>query len=522
MSIFKYGKRSLFYVTILLSVITSVSGIFTAYVTGQFINIATHGTFESLVKNIILAALGTTIFFILKMLFVISKNSLILSCNLNVKKKAFGNLLQSTDDHSSSSDISFLTNDLKLLETKGFVNEIAILQNIFIFIFAISYGFYLDVWTTVAFFIASCTPVIVSRFFSNKIKKSSQEWSSYNGSYVSKLNDYIKGRDTIINYNAENEVKKGFINQSQLLEGSLRSMNNTVNSTNEVTGLVANLFLLSLSFGFGIYQVLNHHLLLGSFIAIVQVSNYLINPLLVIVNANNERKTTENILTKIEQQSATTQNNHSVNIEKIEIINAGIIVNNKKLFSSLNMTVLKGEKVLIMAPSGFGKSTLLKAIGGFINFSEGKYLINGQQSNPQKLKTSVSFIKQDPFIFDDTILFNITMGNTYTSEEIEKAIQESALSNIVKEKGLDYYVGENGKNLSGGQLQRIEIARGLLANRGVILADEISSALDNETSEIIYNNMFNSEVTLIDVSHKVTENQFKKYTQIYHLDELLA
>ena len=85
---------------------------------------------------------------------------------------------------------------------------------------------------------------------------------------------------------------------------------------------------------------------------------------------------------------------------------------------------------------------------------------------------------------------------------------------------MNYEVGENGKNLSGGQLQRIEIARGLLAKREIILADEISSALDNETSYKINQMLLKSNVTLIEVSHKVSEEQNEQYQQIINLSQL--
>jgi len=128
-------------------------------------------------------------------------------------------------------------------------------------------------------------------------------------------------------------------------------------------------------------------------------------------------------------------------------------------------------------------------------------------------------IKQDPFIFDDTILFNITMGNIYNENLIEKAVECSKATEFIYEKGFDYMVGEGGENLSGGQLQRIEIARGLIANRDIILADEITSALDSKTSAHISNFLLNSDKTIIEISHKVSEEQLKLYDQIIYLDK---
>lgn len=177
MNIFKYGNKKWFYLTIILSLFSALSGIFTAYVTGEFINIATHGTRYQLWMNIFVSFVGLSFLFLLNLLFVYVKNNLILSCNLAIKQKAFSKFLTATDDSSISEEVSLLTNDLKQVETKGFLNEIAILQNALIFIFAISYGFYLSIEMTVIFFISSCTPLIISKLFSSSIQNSSKNWS---------------------------------------------------------------------------------------------------------------------------------------------------------------------------------------------------------------------------------------------------------------------------------------------------------------------------------------------------------
>jgi len=99
-------------------------------------------------------------------------------------------------------------------------------------------------------------------------------------------------------------------------------------------------------------------------------------------------------------------------------------------------------------------------------------------------------------------------------------LEQSELSEFIKEKGLDYQVGENGKNLSGGQKQRLAIARALLSNREVIIADEVTSALDKETSTKISEMLLLNHQTLIEVSHKTTPEQMSNYTKVIYLDKL--
>lgn len=521
MNAYIYGDKKWFYLTVIFSVLVSTESVFFAWVVNNFITIATQGNYSELIQTIVISVVGLIILFGLDIIYIRVKNRLVQSCNENIKIKLFKHLMSKSHGDPVKEDVSLMTNDLKQLETKGILNEISIMRNVLMFLFAIGYGILLDYVTILVFFGASLLPVLASKIFSSKIKATSQEWSKENSAYMGKTTDYISGIDTIVNYKAQNVAEKNFNQSATALEKALTKMNDMVGISTYTVNAVANLAILSLAIGFGIFRVLSGFLTVGQLIAIVQISNNLINPLLAMLGAVNERQTTagtSQLLRSINDDNHQSEDNIEVN--SLQIHKGAIALEGKTLFDNLNLTINKGEKVLIVAPSGYGKSTLLKAIAGFLDFSEGSYYINGQSSSHASLKTAASLIKQDPFIFDNTILFNITMGNEYRQSDLEAVIQAAQLEEVVASKGLDYQVGENGNNLSGGQIQRLEIARGLLANRPMILADEVTSALDVETGDKISNYLLNAKQTLIEVSHKVSDDQLKKYDQVVYLDKL--
>ena len=440
MNIFKYGNKSWALLTLIIAIIVSLTGIFTSYITGRYIDIATKGTFSDLMENTILCVGGIFLFYLLNSLFIYSKNNLIYSCNIKLKKILYEDSLDEKSDNFSTISVSLMTNDLKQFETKNLTNEILIIQSIFTVIAAFIYGFFLDYLTTFTFFVSSCVPLVISKIASNKIEKSSNEWSNNNGEYTNKLTDLLTGRDTIINYSAEKIAQNIFCRVSNNLEDSLKKMNNIVGMSTQTTILIANFCLLGLSFSFGIYQVLNNRLQVGQFISIVQVSNYLINPILIISNALNEKKTTatvESILTRSRSQEDQEKEVSFTSIDTIRINEAEINIDQHTILTNINLSINKGEKVLIVAPSGYGKSILLRSIGGFLPFSKGEYKVNGQNiiNTKNNLSQSVAIIKQKPFIFNDTILFNITMGKNYSKREINQAIQNSQMKEIVENKG---------------------------------------------------------------------------------------
>lgn len=174
-----------------------------------------------------------------------------------------------------------------------------------------------------------------------------------------------------------------------------------------------------------------------------------------------------------------------------------------------------------MAPSGWGKTTLLKVISGQIKPDMGE-VIYGKENitgNWEKAHQLFEYIDQKPFIFDDTIKFNILLGRKVTSEELNNAIKLAGLTELIKEKGLDYEVGEKGNNLSGGQIQRIEIARALLANRPIILADEATSSLDQSLSEKIHNVLLQqTDKSVIEVAHKISKDEMSKFDKVIKFD----
>lgn len=129
------------------------------------------------------------------------------------------------------------------------------------------------------------------------------------------------------------------------------------------------------------------------------------------------------------------------------------------------------------------------------------------------------------FLFNSTIRDNITLGETFTDEQMEKALRDSALTGDLASMpdGLDTIVGEEGGNLSGGQKQRVAIARALIHDRSILLVDEGTSALDQNNADIVEKSLLdNPELTLILVSHHLTPERKEQFTQVYDLQPVSA
>ena len=183
---------------------------------------------------------------------------------------------------------------------------------------------------------------------------------------------------------------------------------------------------------------------------------------------------------------------------------------NNTVIPDLNLEIGDGELFTLLGPSGCGKSTLLKILLGWLPGYQGKVLYDERDVRdytPEQLQQKMSYIEQNVFLFNTTIRENITLGEHFTDEQMEKALRDSALAGDLANmpKGLDTPVGEEGNALSGGQKQRVAIARALINKPQIILADEPTGALDSKTSQEVMDllrQVNGTGMTIICVTHE--------------------
>ncbi len=163
----------------------------------------------------------------------------------------------------------------------------------------------------------------------------------------------------------------------------------------------------------------------------------------------------------------------------------------QKAIDGINFNVNVGETIAFVGPSGSGKSTLMKLLVGLYRPQEGKILYNGLDETEihfDDLRKQIGFVTQDTNLFSGTIRENLVFVNPAATEtELHEVLEKASCTNLVKraEKGLDTMIGEGGLKLSGGEKQRLSIARALLRKPHLLIFDEATSALDSLTEEEI-------------------------------------
>jgi subfamily B ATP-binding cassette protein MsbA len=224
------------------------------------------------------------------------------------------------------------------------------------------------------------------------------------------------------------------------------------------------------------------------------------------------------ILPVIDEKNRISENDSDVDIKitkaEIKFNNISFRYNNNEteVLKSVNLNILGGKMTSLVGHSGAGKSTILNLIPRFYDADSGDITIDDQsiyKSKIYSLRKNISLVSQDTTLFDDTIKNNIRYANLDAShKEVEEAAKQSYASEFIEElpNKYDTLIGENGVRLSGGEKQRLSIARAMLKKSPIILLDEATSSLDAETENKIQDaiNLLTKNRTTIVIAHRLS------------------
>lgn len=528
-----FKSKSLFFLNLILAIINSAIGVYFAFILGKIVDISVGGNlleFKSILLTGILLMVVNAIFAYLIRIF----RGLYIKNTMSILKMDVFNSILSKDIASFNSQntadyISAISNDTNLVEQDYFINILNSFQYVSLFVLGTYSIFRLNIYIAIATFIIGFIPLLIPAIFQKEMGNRKKEYSNSLSSFTTKIKDIFLGFEVIKSFSIEEKTREDFNKSNDAVESTKYSsakLEAVINSLSEFFGFMV--FFVPL--GLGTYLVLKGDFTTGGMLTAVQLMNYIVNPILNFSVILNKIKGIRPIGEKLEN---IVDNSNGIDTGLVKNdFNQSIILKDvsfsyneeREILKGIDLTINKGEKIAIVGRSGSGKSTLLRLVLRYYDNYDGEILIDGIDSKDIKLSSiyeMMSIIQQNVFMFDDSIESNIALYGDYSDEEIDKAIYDSGLKGLIDSlsNGKNTSVGENGSNLSGGEKQRISIARALIKNTPIILLDEATASLDAETSFEIENSLLNIEgLTSLVVTHKLNPELLNKYDKIIVLE----
>lgn len=353
--------------------------------------------------------------------------------------------------------------------------------------------------------------ILIPKIFQNAISHATLKVSQQNQHLLDTIEKWVSGLDELRRYlafaifsekihRANKNLKTATMHNQAILAAS--------DFTNSVVGLIGQIALSlfaailyfkgKISFGAVIVSSSYSYTIMNSVMMMSQSMNKL----------NSSKKVNEQIL-ELQRENTNSTSASEDEIADVEVKNLAVSFPNGETITYPDFLIKKGEKVLLSGDSGTGKSTLFKTILGEITPSKGQIIYKnklGKSIQPNLAK--IGYIAQDATLFPDTILNNITMFNSNLNDHAEDFAKKMGLANDLEDfpDGIATKIDLDKDNLSGGQKQKVVLARAEAHDSNLILLDEATSAIDSHATKEILQNLLKSDKTIIMIAHNFSSD----------------
>ncbi len=369
---------------------------------------------------------------------------------------------------------------------------------------------------------AMTIPSFIPILFNKRLGEDQGRIMESTAAYNAKVNDMLKGFEVISSFGIADVIGRQQQSAASELEESKERLGFAMADLYGITNMASisvQFLIMALSGVFAVKGLIS----IGSIVAVTQLSGQVISPAFEMSAKLGQLRAVQPICELIKKISGKKSGQEKAKKElqsELEMRNVAYSYPNAESMAleDINMKFARGKKYAITGKSGSGKSTLLKLLSGSLEGYSGEILTDGCGD----VQCDMSVISQNVFMFDDTVRNNITLYGDFTEESIEDAVQRAGLSDVIArlEDGLDTGVEENGKRFSGGERQRIAIARALLHRKNLLLLDEATSALDNENAILVEKEIFGlKDITCIAVTHRLLPETQGMYDEILVMED---
>lgn len=439
--------------------------------------------------------------------------------------KVFDKNINEFQRDNNAKYVSSLTNDMNTIETNYIDGLFEVAHNVIYFIVSFIIIASVNPYALIIGIVISIISTIITMLIAKPLQKHQAHRSELFEEYTTYIKEVLSAFHIIKSNNLNSKVQDDFESKSK----DIQQKGYVIDKIHTYI-MSSQYFVINLSFvallAVVVLMSIKGLLTFGGVILIINNMSRVMEPLMQFSEWFPKILSVKTLFTKLDE----TLQNHDNYVETIsmETFKNSIEFNgvcfsyeDNEVLKDINISIERGEKYLIVGPSGGGKSTLLKLLRKYFVPDKGEILIDGQNLKDVKKESyfnHIANVEQQVFLFEDTLKNNITLFKDYSEDEISLAIERAGLNDFIMglSQGIDTMIYDNGKNISGGERSRVAIARGLLLKKDIIFLDEAFASLDSSIAKEIENTLLNLKgITVINVSHVIFEETKKKYDKIF-------
>lgn len=444
------------------------------------------------------------------------------------KNYVFAKILAQPVSRYASGDtakfISAFSNDLNAIEQNYLIGELNLFAEILSYLATALVLLVLNLPLGLVLIVSSLLAILVSYRFGGRVVRNETESMAKASDFVAQTQDLLNGFPVIKSFRAEQQIMTVFSRKNVELE-STKQQRRASNDTVSIVGNISAILVTTVFLSVGFLMAFNGLISVGRIIGFYELSGNMLSPIrsLGVLAAN--RRAAGALIERIGRE-ITDAPAPAARLQNVPTPPRTITLRDLSFGYGQETPVLRGishtfeagKRYALVGGSGSGKSTLLKLLMGFLPGYSGQVLYDDAELRSldlDQLTEHLSVIQQEVFCFNSTLENNITLFRPFPPAELERAIRQAGLAGLCQTKGRDFLCGEGGCNLSGGERQRVSIARCLIRNAPIILADEAEAALDNKTAAAVLQTILGLDSALrIVVTHRLDTAILRQYDEI--------